>query len=210
MGTPRRRMRAAPQMKRNSVQRVGVAVACGVAGYLLNRWRMGSPAPLLLGRIVTLPIAILLGPWYGAATALVAALPASGPFAVGLVLLPIEAFAVGAFARRGRSPLVGGLIVWLAIAATLVAAPSLYGIGYLRQTIVPVAMQVVLSGLVAVVVADLIATGLSVQRLVTQDAARGQRHLRKYAFHAFVLAATLPVLLLAAVDAQLTATKQEA
>ena len=122
-------------MKRNSVQRIGLAVVCGAAGYLLNRWRMGSAAPLLLGRIATLPIAILFGPWYGAAAAMLAALPASGPYSVGVVLLPIEAVVVGAFARRGRSPLVGGLIVWTAVAATLVAVPSLYGVGYLRQTI---------------------------------------------------------------------------
>src|SRR5438552_14153639 len=87
-GLPRDRVRAArAHMKRNPVQRLGLAVACGVAGYALNRWRMGSPAPLLLGRVVTLPIAILLGPWYGAAAAVVAALPASGPFSIGLVLL---------------------------------------------------------------------------------------------------------------------------
>ena len=197
-------------MKRNSVQRVGLAVVCGAAGYLLNRWRIGSAAPLLLGRVATLPVAILLGPWYGAIAATVAALPASGPFAVGIGLLPMEALVVGAFARRGRSPLLGGLVIWLAVAATLIAVPNLYGVGYLRPTILPVALQVVLSGLVAVVVADLIATGLSAQRLVSQDVAYGQRHLRTYAFHAFVLVATLPVLLLAAVDGQLTATKQEA
>jgi signal transduction histidine kinase/CheY-like chemotaxis protein/HPt (histidine-containing phosphotransfer) domain-containing protein len=197
-------------MKRNSVQRVGLAVVCGAAGYLLNRWRIGSAAPLLLGRIATLPMAILFGPWYGAVAATIAALPASGPFTVGIGLLPIEALVVGAFARRGRSPLLGGLIIWLAVAATLIAAPNLYGVGYLRPTILPVALQVVLSGLVAVVVADLIATGLSAQRLVSQEAAHGQRHLRTYAFHAFVLVATLPVLLLAAVDGQLTAAKQEA
>jgi len=76
-------------MKRNSVQRIGLAVACGLVGYALNRWRMGSAAPLLLGRVITLPIAILFGPWYGAISAVVAALPASGPFSVGIVLLPL-------------------------------------------------------------------------------------------------------------------------
>src|SRR5262249_59269091 len=93
-------------MKRNSVQRVGLAVACGAAGYLLNRWRMGSAAPLLLGRVATLPIAILFGPWYGAIAATIGALPASGPYSIGLVLLPLQAVVLGALPRRGRSPLV--------------------------------------------------------------------------------------------------------
>jgi len=63
--------------------------------------------------------------------------------------------------------------------------------------------------LVAVVIADLIATGASAQRLVERDP-RPPRRLRGDAFHAFVLAATLPVLVLASVDGQLTAARQEA
>ena len=200
----------AATMTRVSARRLLIAVVCSALGYVLNRWRIGTAAPLLLGRIATLPVAILFGPWYGAAAALGAALPATGPFTAAVVLVPVEALVVGAFARRGRSPLLGGVIVWAAIAATLVAVPSLYGIGYLRPSILPVALQVVLSGLVAVVIADLIATGASAQRLVEQDAPRTERRLRSYAFHAFVLVATLPVLLLAAVDGQLTAVKQEA
>ncbi|HJZ75035.1 MAG TPA: hypothetical protein VKE51_25040, partial [Vicinamibacterales bacterium] len=165
-------------------KRLGVAVLCGIVGLLLNQWRIGSAAPLLLGRVATLPVAILYGPWFGALAAIIAALPATGAFSIGFTILPIEALVVGAFARSGRSPLAGGLVVWSLIAATLIAVPSLYGVGFLRQSIVPVALQVVLSGLVAVVLADLIATGASAQRLVAQDVSRGQRHLRSYAFHA--------------------------
>ena len=136
----------AATMTRVSARRLLIAVVCSALGYVLNRWRIGTAAPLLLGRIATLPVAILFGPWYGAAAALGAALPATGPFTAAVVLVPVEALVVGAFARRGRSPLLGGVIVWAAIAATLVAVPSLYGIGYLRPSILPVALQVVLSG----------------------------------------------------------------
>src|SRR3954462_13824910 len=199
------------------LQRLGLAVLCGAAGLLLNRWRLGSATPLLLGRVATLPIAIMFGPAYGALAALLAALPATGGLTAAIVILPFEAAVVGAFARAGRSPLAGGVIVWSIVSATLpplpagfivgsivpatlLAVPSAYGVGYLRPTILPIALQILLSGLVAVVIADLIATGASAQRLVAQDVSRGQRHLRSYAFHAFVLVATLPVLLLAAVD----------
>src|SRR3954470_22906939 len=192
------------------LQRLGLAVLCGAAGLLLNRWGLGSATPLLLGRVATLPIAIMFGPAYGALAALLAALPATGGLTAAIVILPFEAAVVGAFARAGRSPLAGGVIVWSIVAATLLAVPSAYGVGYLRPTILPIALQILLSGLVAVVIADLIATGASAQRLVAQDVSRGQRHLRSYAFHAFVLVATLPVLLLAAVDGQMTAAKQEA
>jgi signal transduction histidine kinase/DNA-binding response OmpR family regulator len=90
----------------------------------------------------------------------------------------------------------------------LIAVPSVFGLGYLRQTILPVALQVIVSGLLAVVVADLIATAAAAQRLVERDP-RPARRLRDDAFHAFVLAATLPVLVLASVDGQLTAARQE-
>ena len=197
-------------MNRSVLRRLGIALLCGGLGYALNRWRVGSAAPLLFGRIVTLPVAILFGPWFGAIPALLEAAAGQGPFKAGLVILPIEALVVGVFSRRGRSPLLGGLLVWTAMGFTLLAYPQLYGIGYLRATILPIALQLIVSGLVAVVIADLIATGASAQRLVVHDVRPGVRRLRGDAFHAFVLAATLPVLLLAMVDGQLTAAKQEA
>jgi signal transduction histidine kinase/CheY-like chemotaxis protein len=196
-------------MNRSIAKRLGIAVLCGMLGYALNTWRVGSATPLLLGRVVTLPVAILFGPWFGAIAAFLEASAGERPFFAGLVLLPVEALVVGAFARRGRSPLLGGAIVWSAVAVTMLAFPRVYGIGYLRQTILPVAQQVIISGFVAVIIADLIATGASAQRLVGTDR-RPARRLRGDAFHAFVLAATLPVLLLAMVDGQLTAAKQEA
>src|SRR3954469_7124500 len=124
------------------LQRLGLAVLCGAAGLLLNRWRIGSAMPLLLGRVATLPIAIMFGPWYGAVAAAVAAVPAAGGVTAGILVLPAEAIVVGAFSRRGRSPLAAGVIVWSVVAGTLVAVPTAYGVGYLRPTILPVALQV--------------------------------------------------------------------
>src|SRR5258705_155109 len=94
-------------MNRLPVRRVGLALLCGAVGFGMNSMPGAAVAPLLLGRAVTLPIAILFGPSLG--------------------VLP---------------------------------------------------------------------------------AARG--HVRQFAFHAFVLVATLPLLLLAAVGNQVTAAKQEA
>ncbi len=196
-------------MTRSTVKRVGITVLCGLIALEVDIWRQASTAPLLLGRIITLPIAILFGPWYGALAALIHAVSGRGIFAAGLRILPLEAIVIGLFARRGRSPMLGGLIVWTAVAGTLIAVPSFYGVGYLRDTILPVALQLVVSGLMAVVVADLIASAAFVQRLVGADQ-RAARHLRADAFHAFVLAATVPVLVLASVDGQLSSAKQEA
>jgi signal transduction histidine kinase/CheY-like chemotaxis protein/HPt (histidine-containing phosphotransfer) domain-containing protein len=196
-------------MRRSTLKRLSIAILCGLVGLALDIWRQGSSAPLLLGRIVTLPVAILFGPWYGALAAFIHAVSGRGVFAVGLRLLPLEAIVVGFFARRGRSPMLGGLIVWTTVAATLVAMPRLYGVDYLRDTILPVALQLVVSGLMAVAVADLLASGVAARRLVDADQ-RPTRRLRGDAFHAFVLAATVPVLVLASVDGQLTSAKQVA
>jgi signal transduction histidine kinase/DNA-binding response OmpR family regulator/HPt (histidine-containing phosphotransfer) domain-containing protein len=196
-------------MNRHALKRLSIAVVCGMVGLALNAWRAGSTAPLLFGRIITLPIAILFGPWYGALAAIIEGLAGLGTFPAALVVLPVEALMVGAFARRGRSPLLGSFIVAAAMAATLIAVPRLYGMGYLRQTILPVALQIVVSGLVAIVIADLIAMAVA-RRLVGADRRPGRRRLRSEAFHAFVLAATLPVLALASVDGQLISSKQQA
>jgi len=196
-------------MKRSAAKRLGIAILCGLIGYALNRWRAGSAAPLLLGRVVTLPIAMLFGPWFGAVAAVLAAAASRGPFQVGLVVSPIEALVIGAFVARGRSPLLGGAVIWSSVALTLLVFPGLYGVGYLRPSILPVTLILIVSGFVAVVIADLIASSATVQRFVGADT-RPARRLRGDAFHAFVLAATVPVLLLAVVNSLMTTAKQEA
>src|SRR5438067_2767728 len=95
-------------MPRLSARRLLIAVVCGALVYVLNRWRIGTAAPVLLGRVATLPVAILCGPWYGAGSGLIAALSATRPFTAALVLIPIQPIVAGAFARRGRSPLPAG------------------------------------------------------------------------------------------------------
>src|SRR4051794_40815892 len=105
------------------LQRLGLAVLCGAAGLLLNRWRLGSATPLLLGRVATLPIAIMFGPAYGALAALLAALPATGGLTAAIVILPFEAAVVGAFARAGRPPLAGGGVFLGIVSAALFGVP---------------------------------------------------------------------------------------
>jgi len=199
-------------MNKVTLRRLGGAAMCGGVGFAVNALSFGTAAPLLLGRVVTLPVAILFGPFYGGVAAFVGALGFArrATFAAAVVILPAEALLAGAFARRGKSPLLAGGIVWTVMAITMVGAPDLYGVGYLRQTIWPIALQVVLNALVAIVVAELIAVLIAPWVDVTTRWRPEHLHLRNYAFHAFVLVAMLPVLLLAAVDSQAIAARQEA
>jgi signal transduction histidine kinase/CheY-like chemotaxis protein/HPt (histidine-containing phosphotransfer) domain-containing protein len=199
-------------MNKVVMRRLGAAAIAGAAGFAVNALLFGSAAPLLLGRVVTLPIAILFGPLYGGVAALVGALAfaRTTSFGAALIVLPAEGILTGAFARRGKSPLIAGGVVWTLVAITMVGAPELYGVGYLRQTIWPIALQVVLNALVAIVVAELIAVLIAPWVDVITRWRPEHLHLRSYAFHAFVLVAMLPVLLLAAVDSQAIGARQEA
>ena len=195
-------------MTRPNVRRLGIALLAGAAGVALNLVPLPAVARLWPGRVITLPIAILYGPWYGLLSALIAAAPFRAVVVLP-VIFSLEALIVGAFARRGKPTLVAGALLWVATAVSFGVLPGAFGFGYLRATVWPLALQQMLNGMVAVVIAELVAVVASARRQLGATAKVDRRHLRTYAFHAFVLVAVLPVLLLSAVNGQLFATKQE-
>src|SRR5215813_12382805 len=96
-----------PADKRSVIRRLTIAVACGFAGLAINSLSIPIIGPLLLGRAVTLPVAMLYGPVYGVLAAAIggaAVVPAMGWL---MLVLPLEALVIGSFARLGRSPLLG-------------------------------------------------------------------------------------------------------
>src|SRR5205823_14676680 len=139
--------------------------------------------------------------------AVVAAVPLARNLPLLLRVFALEALTVGAFTRRGKPPLVGAALVWTVTAVTFGLFPGLFGLAYVRL-IWPLALQQLLNGMIAVVIAELIVVAAQAGGLGA--AAGGERpHLRRYAFQAFVLVAVLPVLLLSAVNGQLFAARQE-
>src|SRR5580698_6503837 len=99
---------------------LGVALAAGVAGLAINLMPLGNLATLWPGRIITLPVAILLGPGFGALSALIAAIPYFAFPPVMVALLLAEAVVIGAFAQRGKSEILAGVLVWVFAALTFV------------------------------------------------------------------------------------------
>src|SRR5256885_14653012 len=136
-------------MNRLLVRRLGLTIACGIVGAALNALPGGTMVPLLLGRAVTLPIAILFGPWLGGVAAVIGglALVRSAIAVIVMAVLLTEAVLVGWFSRRGRSPIIAGALVWCGVAVLLIAAPQWFGNGSTRQTMLPIALQMPLSGL---------------------------------------------------------------
>src|ERR1700722_19482112 len=85
---------------------LGVALAAGIAGLAINLMPLGSLATLWPGRIITLPVAILLGPWFGVLSALIAAAPYYALPPVMVTVLGIEAVTIGVLEQRGKSEIL--------------------------------------------------------------------------------------------------------
>jgi signal transduction histidine kinase/CheY-like chemotaxis protein len=192
-------------MSRFQLRPLATTLIAGAVGFVLASTASGGFAQLWPGRMVSLPVAILLGPWWGAAAAALAALPAIGDGSI-LAVCVIEALAVGVAARRGVSPIISGGMFWIFNSLALAVISASFG-QPARPVMWPLAMQQLLNGMVAVVVAEMVAGSIS--RGLFRDGEAEPRRLRTYAFQAFVLVAILPVLILSAVSGQLLAARQE-
>src|SRR5882672_10477591 len=124
-------------MDRLSVRRLGLTLICGIAALGLNSVFGSEVTPLLLGRVMTLPIAILFGPSFGVLSTLISgvalAMSTTQTQAV-LVFAILEAVLIGAFAKRGKSALITGAIVWTGGALLILIVARLRGVESIRQT----------------------------------------------------------------------------
>jgi signal transduction histidine kinase/CheY-like chemotaxis protein len=190
--------------RRSLLTRIALTIAAGAAGFALNEY-LPSDVRLLPGRVATLPVAVLFGPAFGGIAAVIGALPAARTYPIFLVVLGAEGLLVGLAARKSRfGALVAGALVWTVAALALSLAPNLFGVGQ-DAAAWPTALRQLLSGLVAVALADVLASAAA--RLTHQRA--DPPRLRAYSFRAFVLVGVLPVLLLNATNGELSATRQE-
>lgn len=157
------------------------------------------------GRLLTLPVAIMLGPGWGALAATLQALPALTTRPIVIPIVVAEAVTIGAVSAAWRSPILGGVVFWAGMGAIYAAVPDWFAVGHL-PSVWPYALQRVLNGMVAVVAADLLALTIAIQKGYDRSPVK----LRQFAFHAFLLAAFVPVMVLSAVTGQQSAARQEA
>lgn len=141
--------------------RIAIVLALGGAAYLTNL----LPLPLsfglhfLFGGVFSVLAAILYGPWAGAVTALLSAIPTIAlwghPFA--LLSMTLEAWVIGWQAQRGQAyPTVIDLVYWLVLGGPLVILT--YGLGAhipLTATVVAALKQAV-NGLVYTAMASVL------------------------------------------------------
>ena len=192
-------------MNQKHLRLIGITVAAGVGGFLLNALASGGVAAVLSpGRLLSLPVAILLGPWWGLVAAAMMAVSALDREIVAIIYV-LEAVTVGVAARQERSVLAAGAMFWSAYAVVLTSFPDWFASGHL-QPVLPLALQRMINHMVAVALADAVAMMLLVRVAPPAERVR----LRRFAFRSFVLVAVVPVLILSAVTGQLLAARQEA
>src|SRR5260221_12265315 len=122
---------------------LAVALAAGAAGLAINLMPLGIASLIWPGRIITLPVAIVCGPWFGAIAALIAAEPyRASPVMVSVLL--VEAVLVGIAGRRGKSVILAGAIVWTITAGALLLFPAAFWYGASGPLLLPPRLQRVL------------------------------------------------------------------
>src|SRR5687768_2775911 len=185
--------------RRQIVLRAAVTAAVAALGFALNSGFVETLQRAWPGRAVTLPVAVLFGPWFGGLAAAVSAWPATQSHPGVLALFVVEAVLLGITTARLGTPLVARLLVALMLASSVLLFPGLHGLDSLTWRTAPVAFERVLVLLVAPVLSDLVVA--AVGRLwPTLSPAAGPRPLRALIRHAFVLAAVLPILIVSAVS----------
>jgi signal transduction histidine kinase/ActR/RegA family two-component response regulator len=188
--------------------RLAFALAGGTAGLLLNILPDRSMSAFFPGRAFSLPIALVLGPGWGALAATISCtLRASTP--VGAAGFIFEAIVLGALVRRGVAPLIAGVGYWVAITLAFAVLPMYVGNSTPGAVMWSIALQQPLNGMLIIAVADLLASLPLARHLRELEPAPRSRHLRTQFFNALLVVATLPILTLYAVSTRLLSERQE-
>jgi signal transduction histidine kinase/CheY-like chemotaxis protein/HPt (histidine-containing phosphotransfer) domain-containing protein len=140
-------------------QLLTIALLAGLLGALIHRAPLGAAAALWPGRIVTLPVASLAGPWFGVLAAFLAGLPLLGAHPGLVLVFCAEAWVTSAFAVRGWSRLLAGAFIWSSTGLVLLLLDTLFDAS--PPALMPLVVNRVLSGMFAVAAADLASVAIA-------------------------------------------------
>jgi signal transduction histidine kinase/CheY-like chemotaxis protein len=184
-----------------TVRYLALSLAAGLAGHCLLAAgiELSDGNPLRLDGTLSIFVGLVAGPWWGALTALLAttrtAWEAQSPLVT--LLAVSEVLAVGLLARRGWMPVLAGLGYWLVVGIPVLIIGVGRALGHDATEITLAAAGQSLSGLLNVVLAELLA-GLPgpIQRWRSQSGSPESRPLRTQLFHQLVPLAAIPLALL--------------
>ncbi len=96
-----------------------ISLAVGAIGFALNGFGLSvvGNSQVVAGGVLSLLVATVYGPWWGALSAVLAFSRTwlMWNHGVGVVLMTAEAFAVGLWVRRGRQPLMADALFWASL-----------------------------------------------------------------------------------------------
>src|SRR5262245_38614427 len=124
-------------MAKARTSRLAISAVAGLAGLAANLLPIEALAPLWPGRVITLPVAVFLGPIYGLLAAVVGGLAFSRTAPILVLFFAIEGLLIGRLARRHRSPLLAGGVVCAFWALTIALFPRAYGVVVAPAMVLP-------------------------------------------------------------------------
>jgi len=190
-----------PSLRRTHIRFLLLSLAAGLVGdrLLAAGIELSDGNPLRLDGALSILVGLLAGPWWGALAGLLATVRTAWETQSPLIaLLAVsEVLTVTLLARRGWVPVLAGLGYWLVIGIPVLIVGVGRLLGHDAADITLAAAGQSLSGLLNVVLAELVA-GLPgpIQRLRSREASRDPRPLRTQLFHQLVPLAAIPLALL--------------
>jgi hypothetical protein len=194
-------METQPPFRRSLVRPLLVCLVAGVLGDLVIR----VAPPLVDGMVLRLDgamsllVACVLGPFWGALTALIATTNLSLTYGLGIVtaVSMLEAVCVGLLARRRLLAVPATLVTWTFVLSPVMLAATMWLYhSPMSFTVIIVAKSLLNSALNAVIAQVLVPRPL-VQRLLTgQPASGAPPTLRTQIFESVVPLSVFPVLIL--------------
>src|SRR5215213_4764912 len=113
-------------MSRIPLRPIAITLLAGLTGALLQATATGGVAQVWPGRMVSLTVAILLGPWWGMLTTAIAVSPSATTVPLMAICI-VESVVIGLAARRNFSPVMAGGLFWMANGVTFALATPWYG-----------------------------------------------------------------------------------
>jgi len=191
-----------------------VTFVFGILGFFANLPQINvfADTALLFGGVFYLAVTLLYGPLFGAAAALVVALP---PVALWqhpetALFLVLEALAVGWLVQRRRRPVIADLIYWAVIGTLLAILVFIVLLKYpsFRGWLMVVKYPV--NGVLNIMIAEVLVSIPALQRFCgAAPVAAARQSLRAQLSYGLLLVATVPLLLLNIVNGQMYAGHQQ-
>jgi signal transduction histidine kinase/ActR/RegA family two-component response regulator len=185
-------------------KQVLISVAAGLAGYLVNCFPLMvfGPVRMIFGGVFSIAVSLVLGPWYGLASALIAYSQTVPSWGHGFALLDygLEAVVVGLLYRRRVMPILADLAYWGAAGVPLAFLYYIVLMDYGTPDGWVVVVKTPVNGLLCVILADQLVQLFTTRGWFGVLAPQLPRPLRSTLVTGLVGAAMLPLVLITVVN----------